>query len=187
MAKTPDRSQADAGSFDNATDLERELEKIQPALYAYVGSLTGGSAGVADVVQETNLLIWEKRDGFELGTNFKAWAFRIAYFKVLAHRRDSARRRKFVFNDELVLQLAEEAQDLFAEAALQRKEALEHCLGELGEEQRALLDKHYVDGVSLTDIAFRKRRKPDAVHKMISRIRLALRKCINTRLDRLND
>ena len=80
MAKTPNRPQADAGSLDNAAELERELEKIQPALYAYVGSLTGGSAGVADVVQETNLLIWEKRDDFESGTNFKAWAFRIAYF-----------------------------------------------------------------------------------------------------------
>ena len=68
--------------------MERELEALQPAMRAYVGSLIGSVAEVSDIVQEANLLIWEKRDEYEEGTNFKAFAFRVVRFKVMSFRRD---------------------------------------------------------------------------------------------------
>mgnify|MGYP000113776971 CR=1 FL=1 len=33
-----------------------------------------GMDGVDDVLQETNVVLWEKRATFEPGTNFRAWA-----------------------------------------------------------------------------------------------------------------
>lgn len=132
MEHSPDSHADSARAFAEA-ETERELMLIQPALHAYVGSLIGmGDAGsVADIVQEANLLIWDKRDEYATGTNFKAWAFRIAYFKALSHRRDASRRGKFVFNDELLLQLASDAEDRFQNEANARGEALSACVAEL--------------------------------------------------------
>jgi RNA polymerase sigma-70 factor (ECF subfamily) len=184
MEHSPDSPAASARALAEA-ETERELKLVQPVLHAYVGSLIlgGGDAeSVADIVQEANLLIWDKREEYATGTNFKAWAFRIAYFKALSHRRDASRRGKFVFNDELLLQLASDAEDRFQNEANARGEALSACVAELPPEQRELLEQHYLDGVSLTDIAYRGGRKPAALHKTISRIRLALRSCVNRRL-----
>ena len=168
----------------SGTEVERELEMIQPALRAYVGSLLGSVAEVHDVVQETNLLIWERREEYEPGSHFKAYAFQVARWKVMSCRRDRARERKRTFNEELLFELADEAEDFYQRGMDPRRGALADCLRSLPEERRTLLTRHYVDGVSLTDLALESGRKPSALHKTISRIRQSLRQCINERLHR---
>lgn len=163
-------------------EIESELKSIQPDLRAYVGSLIGSVAEVADIVQETNLLIWDKRADYRDDGFFKAYAFRCAYYKVMSFRRDQARHRKRFFNEQLTYTLAAEAQEMFETGADARLDALTSCLGKLPAEQLSLLSQHYVDQVSLTDIASRTRRKPSALHKIISRIRMALRLCIQQHL-----
>ena len=60
------------------------LVGCQNRLYAYVYSLMPNAEQARDVVQEANLIIWRKAAEFEAGTNFEAWACKIAYFEVLA-------------------------------------------------------------------------------------------------------
>ncbi len=163
-------------------EIERELEDLQPALHAYVGSLIGAASGVPDVVQEANILIWDKRETYRQGSNFKAWAFRIAYYKALSYRRDEARRGKHFFGEGLLFQLAAEGQAMFEATADARRDALAACVTQLPADQRELLERHYVDRVSLTDIAHSSGRRPSALHKAVSRIRFALRRCIYFRM-----
>ena len=165
-----------------SVEVEGELEAIQPALRAYIGSLIGSIAEISDIVQEANLLIWHRRHDYQPGTNFKAYAFRVAYYKVMSFRRDQARWRRRFFSESLTFELAAEAQDLFERDADSRMNALAACVKLLPAEHQTLLKDHYADQVSLTDIASRTRRNPSALHKTISRIRLALRHCINKRL-----
>lgn len=169
-------------SAPTAEEMKRELEAIQPALRAYVGSLIGAVAEISDIVQEANLLIWHKRGEYQQDSNFKAYAFRVAYYKVMSFRRDQARYRKRYFNEQLTFKLAADAQALFEDGAGSRSDALAVCLGQLPPEHRVLLKEHYVDQVSITDIALQTRHKPSALHKTISRIRQALRHCISNRL-----
>ena len=63
------------------------IGRHQPALRSYIISLMPGMDGVSDVLQETNLVLWEKRTKFRPGTNFGAWPFTIARLEVKAHRK----------------------------------------------------------------------------------------------------
>ena len=46
-----------------------QTARQQAALHAYIISLMPGIDGVDDVLQETNIVLWEKRKSFEPGTN----------------------------------------------------------------------------------------------------------------------
>src|SRR5690348_5582901 len=54
-----------------------------PVLRGFVLALTGGFNLVDDVIQETFLTVTAKASDFRPGTNFRAWIFTIAKFKVL--------------------------------------------------------------------------------------------------------
>ena len=58
----------------------------QSRLYAFIMSLVCDPEHAADILQQTNIVMWEKSDQFEPGTNFTAWTFQIARYQVLAHR-----------------------------------------------------------------------------------------------------
>src|SRR5210317_1132212 len=98
--------------FDAAQQAEfvGQIARHQAALHAYIISLMPGMDGVDDVLQETNLVLWEKRRTFEPGTNFRAWACAVARFKVMGHRRKLAQLGFRLFDDELAEQLAAECE-----------------------------------------------------------------------------
>ena len=73
----------------------------QGRLYAYVLSLLGDPDQANDVLQEANLVLWRTAGEFQMGSNFRAWAFRIAHFQVMAHRQRQLRDR-LVFDDEML-------------------------------------------------------------------------------------
>src|ERR1700761_39547 len=70
-------------------------------VYAYILMLLPHWADADEAFQETSRVLWEKFDQFEVGTDFTAWACRIAYFKVLDVR---ARRQRgpLSFSDEFL-------------------------------------------------------------------------------------
>lgn len=110
------QSSGHEGPKDHADTWEHtsELGELQTELQAYVAAVSGDPAGAADIVQEANMVIWQKRDDFHQKKqgDFRAWAFRIAYFKALAYRRDQARQGWLVFNDDVVQQIASKADAL---------------------------------------------------------------------------
>ena len=66
----------------------RRLTGCQPRLYAYIMTLVLDPHEADDVLQQANLVMWEKLDEFLACENFDALACRVAYFQVLAYRRD---------------------------------------------------------------------------------------------------
>ena len=54
-------------------------------IYAFIVSLLPDLTDAEDVLQETSVVLWEKFDQFQPGTNFVSWACKIAHFKVLKH------------------------------------------------------------------------------------------------------
>ena len=178
METAPRNWMAD-GDADEA--LSVEISTIQLGLKQYVASLLGGLDGVDDLVQETNLFLWERRGEFVAGTNFRAWAMRVAWFKVMAERRDRARSGRVVFSEAMLQHLAARAEERMPEADLRLK-ALRQCLERTRPQDRRLLDWKYSQGASLTDLAAATGCAATAVHKTISRLRLALRHCVEKRL-----
>jgi RNA polymerase sigma-70 factor, ECF subfamily len=158
------------------------LVEVLPRLRGYVASLLGGWAAVEDVVQDACMVMLQKRDTFEAGTNFTAWAFRVAYFTATSWRRDMQREGRVMFSDTFFQHAAAIAEGHFTEAS-GIHDALGLCLQKLPPDDRDLLHLKYVEQVSLTEHAQASGRNANAVHKTISRIRLALRQCIRRHLD----
>ena len=177
----PDPARARPAPGAGQETFENSLAAIQQPLLAYIISLVGTGADAFDILQDTNVFLWEHRGDFAPGTSFKAWACRVAYFKTLAFRRDSVRRGEEFFREDILLHLAAQAPERFAESD-DRLEALKACLQSLKPADRELLMVRYSTPMSLAEFALRAGRSAPSVHTAICRIRGLLRQCVERRL-----
>lgn len=155
-----------------------QITRHQTMLRSYIISLMPGVDGVDDVLQQTNLILWEKRETFRPGSNFRAWACTIARFEVKTHRRKMLRFGKLMLPEDISEMLAEHCEALPKEID-ERQEALGRCLGKLGENERQLIEQRYFAKGTLNEFAARCGRPPESLRVSLFRIRAALRKCIN--------
>src|SRR5262249_18112849 len=148
----------------------------QQRLYVYILSLIGNPTDADEILQNTNLVIWRKSSEFRFGTSFSAWAFRLAYFEVLAFRKQRGR-SKLSFDQELLETLAEEAAQR-TEGFDIRRRALAKCLEKLSERDRDLVVRRYKEGGSATAISEEIGRTVQAVYQALHRVRTTLLLCI---------
>lgn len=158
-----------------------QIEVLRPALMCYIMSLLPDRNACDDVVQETCLFLWDRREEFEPGSNFKAWAFKAAWFKVLTHKREVQRSKLISFSEDVLERISKAAEQL-VEDVDHRLAALRDCVADLPSESQRLLQLKYLNRVSLTDHARSLGLKPNQIQKNLSRIRIALRHCVETRL-----
>jgi len=158
-----------------------QIARHQPGLHAYIISLMPGMDGVEDVLQETNLILWEKRGTFQPKTDFRAWAFTIARFKVMAHRKKLARLGVRTFEEELLEILSAEC-EAETEELDERLRALEKCLGRLEDDERGLIEHRYYTAAGLDHFAAQCGRPVESLRVSLFRIRAALKKCITAQL-----
>jgi RNA polymerase sigma-70 factor (ECF subfamily) len=172
--------------MEETPDIEEAFVQLvvthQAALHAFVLSLLPGDPEVDDVVQEVNTSLWKKRGEFELGTNFKAWMFSVARFKVMALWRDNKRRKVWAVPEETLLSLAEDAQDVCHGEDDPRHDALRQCIRQLRPADRALILRCYFDGYSLQNAAAELGRKAVNLKGSLHRIRMALRGCVKRKI-----
>jgi len=151
-------------------------------LYGYIFSLVPNSADAEDIFQETSTVIWEKSGDFKQGTDFFAWASRIAFWQIKASRKKFAR-SKVIF-DETVFEAVAKTANSLAEVGDERRDALEVCLGKLKEGDRDLLMTRYTPGCDVEEAASKCGRTMDAAYKALGRLRRSLQHCINRQLTR---
>ncbi len=154
-----------------------QIARHQAALHAYIISLMPGIDGADDVLQETNIILWEKRTSFEPGTNFRAWACSIARFKVMSHRRKLSNLGFQLFDEGLTEQLAMEC-EAEPEELDGRLRALDTCLNRLTDSERSLVEHRYFSGSTLEKYALKVNRPAESLRVSLFRIRAALKKCI---------
>ncbi|MBK1881453.1 sigma-70 family RNA polymerase sigma factor [Luteolibacter pohnpeiensis] len=159
------------------------LTDHQPVICSFVISLLPGAPGVDDVIQETNVVLWKKRDQFELGTNFRAWALTIARFQVMAHLRDLRQRRWVTLDEDVAQLLAEELIDQpDPEFTERRFAALSNCLLKLRPEDRDLLMQRYWRRIGLQDFATSRQRSLSGLKVQLFRLRAALKRCVENQM-----
>ncbi len=152
----------------------------QPRLRAYIRSLILDEHVSKDILQETNVTLLKKSRDFTAGTNFTAWAFRVAYFEVLTWRRKQGRNRVHLDTD-LVESLAETI-DTVSPDYDRRLEALAACIDELPERQQMIVRRKYLNEESVQDIASDLGFRANAASQLLFRARSGLFKCINRKL-----
>src|SRR5215213_10833911 len=165
---------------ENRKRLMALMTRYQHRIYSYIFTLVPRRADADDLLQETSVVICEKFDDFEEGTDFVAWACQIAYWRVRYARQKFAR-SKVVFNQEIVDAIAATAVTLQKETD-ERHEALQHCLRKLHPRDRDLLLTRYEPGSGVPEAARRSGRSLDAAYKALSRLRKLLFDCVTHQL-----
>jgi len=152
------------------------LTQAQPILYACIHALLPDRIAVQDILQETNLTLCHKAQEFEAGTNFNAWATRIARYHVLNYRR-KLQRERIVFDDAIFEELCAR-QAVRTEELCRYTEAMRGCLQKLPTAQRQLLEQRYSPGGSVAVLAEREGKSVGAMSQLLYRLRLTLMDCV---------
>lgn len=152
----------------------------EPAVRAFVRRLVPTRADADDVMQDVSVVLWEKFDSFRQGADFRAWAFGIARYEVLAWLRDKGRDR-LVLDDAVVNHLADETTCVESRLCRQR-EALETCLQKLNPDQQALLMRAYQPDVQIQEVARTSGRSVTGFYQWLHRLRRLLMDCVRQEL-----
>lgn len=171
-------------TIKSGIDAERFVQLLtshQQTLYAYIRTLLPEADVASDVLQETNLVLWQRAGEFAPGSNFGGWARKVAYYQVLARYRDQGRER-MTFDTELVAVLAREQEEQLSRYE-ERQRALQHCLSRLSEPSRDLIRRRYAPGGSVQVIAQELGRSVGAISQALYRIRQSLVDCLQSSLD----
>lgn len=164
------------GTFD------QELNSHARALKSYVRSLMPGFHGADDLAQEVLLKVWEKKNEFTPGTNFRAWIFQIARFYVMNQRRKLARSSIVLVDDELIDQIDRQMMEAEVPDSEAELEALQKCMGSLSPSDQELLRIRYATKTPLETYAEQEGVRAGTLKARLFRLREALRRCIELRL-----
>ena len=167
---------------DQAKKFVQLFAKSEPALRAFSYSLLLSWTDADDIVQATAMVAWEKFETFEEGTDFLAWASRIAKYEVLMLRRTRGR-SPLRFSSDFVEAVAEETAAGSAEFS-NRNSALAECIGEIAPRHRRLIELRYRDGLSAGEIAKELGKSIEAIYKATLRVRASLVECVERKLSR---
>jgi RNA polymerase sigma-70 factor (ECF subfamily) len=152
----------------------------QRHIFSYIYTLVPDRHDAQDLLQETNLVIVEKFDTFEPGTDFVAWACQIAWWRVRAARQKFAR-SKVVFDDNVLEAVAHTAATMTEELS-ERHEALNRCLQKLHPRDREMIVSRYEPGGGVEEAGRRSGRSLVATYKALGRIRKLLLDCVSNQM-----
>ncbi len=165
-------------SLETFVDL---LTSEQQAMFAYIVAQIPHVSDANDVLQETNLVLWRKREEYRGDAPFGPWARAIAHYQVLAFAKRRGRDR-LRFGENFMKQLSEESEAYEAREIDREQAALGECVEELAPVKFDLLQMRYSALMTIAQIAERTGQSPGAVADALYRIRIWLAKCIEKKL-----
>lgn len=167
----------DPKRYEEFADLVR-LSTSQ--ILCYINALLLNWNDTEDLFQETCLVLWQKFDEFQPGTNFLAWALRIADHKVMDFHKKQSRHMAFTtsLRDALLVEIA----DRGTETAATSLTALSRCMEHLTPSDHRMVMLCHSEGVPVRQIADVMGRSPQSVHHSLRRIRKRLLECIHREL-----
>ena len=147
---------------------------------AYVYAATRGHRDTDDVIQEVWQVVCRKIGDYDETRSFRGWVLGITRLQVLKWRQAQARSR-LLFDPDVL--------DLLADTAGEERRELDHrsqflreCLGMLPPDGRRLLHGKYADGLTIAAIAEQVKKSVGALEMALTRLRRALRACIEGKL-----
>jgi RNA polymerase sigma-70 factor (ECF subfamily) len=174
----------DAHPPDPTADTEaylRLLTQHDRWLATYVYSLVASTTDAQDILQEVKVTMWKQFAKFEPGTNFRAWARKIATNQILNYRRAVKKLRNAQLEDDFIEAVAAEI-DRRADVLDRKADALRICLRKLPEAHRKIVVWRYYEDWGVEEIAAKSERTVETVYRLLSRIRSVLNDCVSRQL-----
>ena len=161
--------------MDKTEQFVRLQTESQQRIFSFIRTLIYHWSDAEEILQETNITLWRKREEFDLSTDFVRWANQIAYYKVLNFRKKNKQRQKF--SDFFVEKIAEEMLDQ-GDFLREQNKALEKCLEKLPQKDMEVIHKRYFEGIATREVADILGRSARAIYLSLKRIRESLYFCI---------
>jgi len=159
-------------------EFTRLLLESQKRIWGLILSLVPRGSDADDVMQETCAVLWRKFSQFESGTDFGAWAMRIARFQVMSYY-NRRRRAQARLSDETIESIASTLAEPRWEASA-RSEALSECLRKLKARELDLVHRRYTTEDKIKEIAVAYGVATDAIYKALGRLKVRLLGCVQS-------
>jgi len=163
-------------------DFVRLWTSAQSGVAAYISAMVPNYHDAEDILQECASVLLQKFAQYDGSRPFLSWAIGVARTEIFSRRRRFQVER-LVFDEPAMESLAEVYQELGA-AVDERVEALRFCAGKAQGRARELLNMRYGENLKPREIAKRIGSNPNATTVALTRIREALRKCMEKWLKR---
>lgn len=164
------------GSSPKTEEFLRLLGAHERSLFAYVYALAPGWQDAEEVMQRLRIRIWQQFDQYEPDKPFDAWARAIAYYLVLAFRKEKSRQREFFA--ERILEAVSSEFEKHQEHSNERRDALLGCLEKLEGQKRELVHAYYSAKNPAESLADALSMTPNALRQSLFRIRRMLLDCV---------
>jgi RNA polymerase sigma-70 factor (ECF subfamily) len=164
---------------DDPHDLFAEqFAKAQFRVYGYILTLLPNRDDADDAFQETCVVLWKKWSEWDRQCKFVTWACGIAHHVVRNVRRSKRRATSVALPNDILDELA--GLQVAMESQLSaRREALTGCLEKLPPPQRELIERTYLSGTPIRDVAQGMTDSASSVYMRLYRIRQTLHDCID--------
>lgn len=151
------------------------MERWERPVKTVIARLVGNAAEAEELAQEAFVRLWQRRDRFRAGAEFRPWMLSLA-LNLARNRLRWWRRRPLVALEEWTpLPPAETADGAGALEARERAEAVRAAVAALPLEQREALVLFEYEGLAQAEIAAIADTTPKAVERRLERARAALR------------
>jgi len=167
-------------------EFTRLLAQCERQLFAYILAMVWSAQDAEDLYQQTAMVLWEKFDEFERGTNFASWAFSVARLLVLNFQRSQQRRKTFL-TAELASTLADRQAAMPAGELDFFADALGECMNQLSDVDRRLIHLCYGGERTIKQIAEELGRPAQSTYNSLCRIRRRLFDCVQRAVSRERD
>jgi RNA polymerase sigma-70 factor (ECF subfamily) len=151
------------------------MERWERPVKAVIARLVGNAGEAEELAQEAFVRLWQRRERFRAGAEFRPWMLSLA-LNLARNRLRWWRRRPLVALEEWTpLPPADGADGAGALEALERAEAVRAAVVALPLEQRAALVLFEYEGLGQAEIAEIAATTPKAIERRLERARAALR------------
>lgn len=154
-----------------------ELLKNQRPLYAYIASLLPNGDDADEVYQQTCLILWQKWEQFDHEKEFLSLACGVAYNELRNYLRKKDR-RPITLSEDVLEQLSERRLEQ-QHVRTRRGVAVSHCLGELPDNERTLIEEIYATKKPVKDVADERGVSAGSLYTRAHRIRKRLMECVD--------
>jgi RNA polymerase sigma-70 factor (ECF subfamily) len=153
----------------------------QQEIYAYILTLVPHVHDADDLFQDGMVVMWQKFNQFQPGTNFAAWGVQIMRFEILDYRRNQARNKQVLMEDSLFEALMNHMPTIQDDAAA-RIEALRKCLTLLDDRAKRIIKMRYERNISVEKIASFLKLSRRHVYHVLGQINSVLLRCMRRKL-----
>lgn len=143
-------------------------------------SISPNYADVDEIFQSVSLVLWQKWPEYVEDGKFLSWALQIARLEVVKLM-SKHKRRKEIFSDDVLDLIQTKTAEQSAELN-DRVVALQECMKQLPEDQRALIRRCYSGASKIKEIASSLGLDAQSLYLRLQRIRKVLHRCVDRSL-----